>query len=52
MGGQAMTCTNWFLMIADIIGVVILIRKVKKNRFKRKYGLSNKKIYYLNPWVS
>ena len=43
-----MDCLTWFLITADVIGFVFLIRKLKKNRFKRKYHLSNKRIYFLN----
>jgi len=45
-----MDCFTWFLMILDIIGIVLLIRKIQKNRFKRKYNMSNKRIYFLNPF--
>jgi len=45
-----MTYLTWFLMAADIVGLVILFRKVQKIRFKRRYHLGHKKHYYLNPW--
>jgi hypothetical protein len=51
MGGKGMICLNIVLMILDIVGAVVLIRKLKKNIFKRKYRLSDKREYYLNLWL-
>jgi hypothetical protein len=42
-----MTDVNIFLMILDIVGLLILIRRIKKNLFKRRYKLSDRRVYYL-----
>ena len=42
-----MNCLSKVLLILDIIAFFMLMRVFKKNRFKRKYHLSNKRYYFL-----
>ena len=43
-----MDCMGIALMILDIVGFIWLVHKVNKNRFKKRYHLSNKRIYFFN----
>lgn len=45
-----MNATNIILLSLVTIGSGFLIRRIEKERFKRKYKLGNKREYYIYPW--
>ena len=43
-----MDCITIVLMTLDIVAFAWLLWKLQKDRFKREYHLSDKRIYYTN----